>query len=131
MRLLKRLDFERIRSQRIANYRQLAAELDGRVNALHSDLPDGVCPLFFPILVDDKRSTAALLKERGVDALQFWNYGARLRASRSGVASPTIEGRNASFLREHVLGLPIHQDLTARHINHVAEQVRRVNLRMS
>ena len=133
MRLLKRLDFERIRSQRIANYRQLAAELDGRVNALHSDLPDGVCPLFFPILVDDKRSTAALLKERGVDALQFWNYGARLRAdgASAGQAGEASEGGHSSFLRKHVLGLPIHQDLTARHISHVAEQVRRVNLRMS
>ena len=126
MRLLKRLDFERIRSQRIANYRQLAAELDGRVNALHSDLPDGVCPLFFPILVDDKRSTAALLKERGVDALQFWNYGARHAEARE-----ASEGGHSSFLRQHVLGLPIHQDLTARHMSHVAEQVRGVNLRMS
>ena len=102
------------------------ANLDGRVNALHSDLPDGVCPLFFPILVDDKRSTAALLKERGVDALQFWNYGARHAEARE-----ASEGGHSSFLRKHVLGLPIHQDLTARHISHVAEQVRRVNLRMS
>ena len=35
-RLLRRLDFEDIRSRRIANYRQLAQQLDGFVTPLHS-----------------------------------------------------------------------------------------------
>jgi dTDP-4-amino-4,6-dideoxygalactose transaminase len=129
MRLLKRLDFERIRRQRIANYRRLAAELEGSVNAWHAELPDGVCPLFFPILVDDKPGVAELLKGRGVDALQFWNHGAPLNhgADPNRVASSP----NTGFLREHVLGLPIHQDLTSRHIDYVAQHVRGLNLRMS
>src|SRR5438105_2714702 len=53
------------------------------------------------------------------------------RAAGHAEAREASEGGHSSFLRKHVLGLPIHQDLTARHISHVAEQVRRVNLRMS
>jgi dTDP-4-amino-4,6-dideoxygalactose transaminase len=123
MRLLKRLDFEGIRQQRIANYRRLGAELDGSVHALHPELPEGVCPLFFPILVDDKPGVARLLKRRGVDALQFWNHGAAMNRVGSSPAT--------RFLRERVLGLPIHQDLTARHVEYVAEQVRGLNLGLS
>jgi dTDP-4-amino-4,6-dideoxygalactose transaminase len=122
-RLLKRLDFEGIRQQRIANYRRLGAELDGSVDALHPELPEGVCPLFFPILVDDKPGVARLLKRRGVDALQFWNHGAAMNRVGSSPAT--------RFLRERVLGLPIHQDLTARHVEYVAEQVRGLNLGLS
>ena len=37
---------------------------------------------------------------------------------------------NARFFRQHVLELPIHQDLSPRHIAHVARQVSSLNLRM-
>jgi dTDP-4-amino-4,6-dideoxygalactose transaminase len=123
LRLLKRLDFEEIRQRRVANYRQLAEQLDGQATPLHHELGDGVCPLLFPILVEDKRAAAEMLRACGVDALQFWNHGAD--AHRVG-SSP-----NTRFLREHVLGLPIHQDLTPRHIDYVAQQVARLDLRMS
>ena len=59
---------------------------------------------------------AGALRVNGVDVLEFWNHGAR---------SGDPEGENARFLRRHVLGLPIHQDLTPRHIDHVAAQVLR------
>jgi hypothetical protein len=32
-------------------------------------------------------------------------------------------GPDAQFLRRHVLELPIHQDLTPRHIDHIARQM--------
>jgi len=119
-RLLRRLDFEDIRGRRIANYRQLAQQLDGFITPLHSELPEGVCPLLFPILVEDKRAVAELLRSYSVDVLEFWNHGAG-----------ADEGTHARFLRAHVLGLPIHQDLTSRHIDYIAAQTARMNLRMS
>ncbi len=72
-RLLERLDFEDIRRRRIANYRLLDAALDATVQRVFSELPDGVCPLFFPIVVRDKAAAARALQQRGVDALEFWN----------------------------------------------------------
>jgi dTDP-4-amino-4,6-dideoxygalactose transaminase len=118
-RLLKRLDFDAIRARRIANYDRLAVLLDGSVTPLFARRPDGVCPLMFPILVNDKRAAAERLRSAGIDALEFWNYGA---------GSP--EGEGAAYLRRHVLGLPIHQDLAARHVDYVAVQTARLQLRM-
>ena len=124
-RLLKRLDFEEMRTRRMANYRRLAMQLAGQVTPLHNELPDGVCPLLFPILVEDKQETAEVLRSCDIDVLEFWNHGAE------GAGRAEAEGENARYLRRHVLGLPIHQDLTDRHIDYVAEQVARLNLRMS
>jgi dTDP-4-amino-4,6-dideoxygalactose transaminase len=131
-RLLRRLDVEDIRRRRIHNYRRLSEQLDGFITPLHSALPEGACPLMFPILVEDKPRVAELLRNCGVDVLEFWNHGAEQR--RAGLAledPPPSEGGNARYLRAHVLGLPIHQDLTNRHIDYIAAQVANLNLRMS
>jgi dTDP-4-amino-4,6-dideoxygalactose transaminase len=127
-RLLKRLDFEDVRNRRIANYRRLGKQLAGLVTPLHDDLPIGVCPLLLPILVEDKQETAEALRGSGVDVLEFWNHGAD---EADLVQKEMPRESSATYLRQHVLGLPIHQDLTDRHIDYVAEQVGRLNLRMS
>jgi dTDP-4-amino-4,6-dideoxygalactose transaminase len=112
-RLLERFDFEAIRRRRIENYRLLDARLDPSVERVFDTLPDGVCPLFFPIIVRDKAAAARRLQQRGVDALEFWNES---------MESGDEMGPDARFLRQHVLELPIHQDLTPRHIAHVARE---------
>ena len=113
-RLLDRFDFKDIKRRRVENYRSLDAQLDPYVTRVFPALPEGVCPLFFPILVADKQAAARTLQQRGVDALEFWND-----SSESGDEMSA----EARFLREHVLELPIHQDLTPRQIAYVAEQV--------
>ncbi|HEV8316297.1 MAG TPA: hypothetical protein VGQ10_02735, partial [Vicinamibacterales bacterium] len=118
--LLDRLDFAEIKRRRIENYRRLAEQLDENAAPVFPKLGDGVCPLFFPILVADKHAAALALQRRGVDALEFWN---------DGVDPPGREmSADARFLREHVLELPIHQDLTPDHIAYVARQVSSLNL---
>jgi dTDP-4-amino-4,6-dideoxygalactose transaminase len=113
-RLLDRLDFSSIRRSRVENYRRLDALLDPKVVRVFPELPEGVCPLFFPILVADKAAAARALQQRGIDALEFWNDG----------MDPGCEmSADARFLRAHVLELPIHQDLTPRQLAHVARQV--------
>lgn len=119
-RLLRGFNFEDIRRKRIAHFRYLAARLEGRVTAVHDRVPDGVCPLFFPILVDDKAATARQLHERGIAGLQFWNYGAE------GTAAD--ESADVRYLRSHVLALPIHQDLSTRQLDYMAEHVGNLHL---
>jgi perosamine synthetase len=116
--LLERFDFEDIRRRRVENYRLLDSELDGTVARVFSTLPDGVCPLFFPIIVRDKAAAAHTLQQRGVDVLEFWNES---------MESGHEMGPDARFLRRHALELPIHQDLTPRHIAHVAREVSAVS----
>ena len=118
--LLERLDYNDIRQRRTQNFRQLTAELGGQTPALHQDVSEGTCPLFFPLLVPDKRAAATALRSRGIDVLEFWNQGAD---SSDEHASP-----EARFLRAHVLGLPVHQDLTPRHISHIARHVTELGL---
>lgn len=114
-RLLDRLDFAEIRRRRVENYRSLGEQLGEDVIAVFPEMRDGVCPLFFPILVPDKHAAAVALQQRGVDALEFWNDGVEPGGSEMSA--------DARFLREHVLELPIHQDLTPDHIAYLARQV--------
>lgn len=115
-RLIDRMDFAAIVHRRVENYRLLATLLAGEATPVFPVLPDGVCPLFFPLLVSDKHEAAEALRRRGVDALEFWND-----SSDSGAEM----GSAARYLRKHVLELPIHQDLSARHIAYIAKQVAR------
>jgi hypothetical protein len=70
--------------------------------------------LFFPVVVPNKADTAAELRRRGVDVIEFWN---------DAVGDGREMGPHARFFRAHVLELPIHQDLSSRHISHMARQV--------
>jgi len=121
-RLLDRLDFAAIRERRVANYRRLAEQLGNAVVPVFPELKDGVCPLFFPVIVSNKHAAAEALRRRGVDALEFWNES---------MESGDEMSADARFLREHVLELPIHQDLTPKHIEYIARQMFELNLRVA
>jgi dTDP-4-amino-4,6-dideoxygalactose transaminase len=122
-RLLARLDFADIRRRRVENYRRLSGLLDPHVSQVFPHVPDGVCPLFFPIVVADKHRAAEALRARGVDALEFWNESCEPGGHEM--------GPDARDLRAHVLELPIHQDLTDHHIDHVAQQVNALGRRVA
>jgi dTDP-4-amino-4,6-dideoxygalactose transaminase len=113
--LLGRFDYESIRARRRANFSVLLQHLAGRVALLRRDLEEGVCPLFFPILVEDKAAVARALWQRGIAAVQFWNEGDP-EADQGGAS-------DARFLRRHVLELPIHQDITPAQLRYMADQV--------
>ena len=121
-RLIERFDYEDIRRRRITNYQRLSQELDPGVTPLFPVLPEGVCPLFFPVIVPNKAEAADALRRRGVDALEFWN---------DPVGDGGEMGPNARFFRAHVLELPVHQDLSPRQISHVARQVSNLDMRMA
>ena len=97
--------------------------LNTDVEKVFPTVPDGVCPLFFPVIVPDKHAAAELLRARGVDALEFWNDSAEPGGHEM--------GPDAQFLRRHVLELPIHQDLTLRHVDHIARQVHALGFRVA
>jgi len=113
--LLGRFDYNAIVQRRRRNFRRMADRLAGRVEMLRTDLPDGVCPLFLPILVSDKEAAARALKDRGVEAVEFWNQGDLLGS--------LAEGADARHLRRHLLEIPIHQDLGDEAIDFASDQV--------
>jgi dTDP-4-amino-4,6-dideoxygalactose transaminase len=116
-RVMGGLDYERIRQRRRGNFLLMRQLLQGRVTMLREDLKEGVCPLFFPILVKDKHAAAQFLRHRGIGAVEFWNDPQN---------NPSIGGE-ARYLRSHVLELPVHQDVTLSQVEYVASQVLRLN----
>lgn len=120
--LLRRFDYERIRHKRRENFLRARQKLAGRASLLREDLKDGVCPLFFPILIADKYLAARSLWQRGIGTVEFWNEG-----------DPAAKGggfSDAQFLRRHVLELPIHQDVTPAQVEYMADQVLNLKLHL-
>jgi dTDP-4-amino-4,6-dideoxygalactose transaminase len=116
--VLKGLDYFSIREKRRENYMFLLDRLRSRVKMLREDLDEGVCPLFFPILVDDKRAAAKALWAKNIGAVEFWNDKLNYDI-----------GPEAEFLRAHVLELPIHQGVSSSQAEYICDQVLRLNLR--
>lgn len=121
IRLLGRFDYSAIRDRRRFNFQMLQTLLGENATPLHPDLPEGVCPLFFPLLVEDKGTAVRALRARGVEAVEFWNTG-----------DPEADAgsfADAMELRRRVIELPIHQDLTPSHIEFMAHAVLELGLR--
>jgi perosamine synthetase len=83
---------------------------------LQGRLPDGVTPLFYPTCVTSKRAVLARLLEQGIEGRNFWEYSYPML--------PTGLFPKVDELRQTVLELPIHQDVTAEQVAWMAEVVR-------
>jgi perosamine synthetase len=118
-KLLRRFPYGRIKETRRRNFRILEDRLHGKISLLEKDLADGVCPLFFPLLVKNKHSASAALLQRGIETVEFWNEGDP-EACRDGSA--------AQFLRRHLLEIPIHQDVSADDAAFTADEILKLNL---
>ena len=116
--LLARFNYELIRNRRRANFQWLEHRLREKVNLLPLSLAEGVCPLFLPILVEDKKAVAAELTRCGIGVVELWNEG-----------DPEANGPDsgdALFLRRHVLELPIHQNVSEAQLDYIAREVTRL-----
>ena len=114
--VLRNQDFARIVEQRRRNYFLLYAMLRDVAPPVTGELKPGVCPLFYPVSVEDKPAAMARLEARGVETVDFW--GIRHPAVAEG-EFPEVDG-----LRKRVLELPIHQDLNTADIEYVATCMR-------
>jgi dTDP-4-amino-4,6-dideoxygalactose transaminase len=113
-RLLGRFGYEDIREKRRRNFKIVEDRLRGKVVLLDKSLDEGVCPLFFPLLVKDKQSAARALAKYGIEVVEFWN---------SGDPQSNRPGSPAEFLRRHLLELPIHQDVTPDAVEYSVNQI--------
>lgn len=94
-------------------YGALLAELDHLVAPAFRELPVGASPFAFPLAVADKAGALRELRAAGVDGLDLW-----CRPHPSTTSRP---GSPASWLRAHVVCLPVHQDLTAADLLRLVE----------
>ena len=103
-----------IARRRRQNYAFLAEQLTGlsRADPL-LQLPNGACPLAFPLVVEEPEGLLRELRSGGIGADHFWN--------EFHPAFPADEFPESTYLKTHVVALPIHQDLDPPVVARVAE----------
>jgi dTDP-4-amino-4,6-dideoxygalactose transaminase len=106
---------EAVRQARRKNYSLLSGMLrDAKsLSILYSELTEGVCPMNLPILVENRDRLQLEMYKRGVDAGAFWKGYHE--------AFPLNDFPEAQYLKDHVLVLPIHQDLDEHQVRYVAD----------
>jgi dTDP-4-amino-4,6-dideoxygalactose transaminase len=119
--IVKHTDSKQVISQRRQNYLQLLdAFADSKFfKPLLFTLPEGVCPLFFPVIVEDREIICNQLNMRGIAAIQWWSGFHR-----------DFSWKNfpeAQYLKEHLLALPIHQQLAFKDINYMIHEIQQFN----
>jgi dTDP-4-amino-4,6-dideoxygalactose transaminase len=118
-RVINRTNFEELKNNRRRNFEYLLSFFLKNERGIlpFNELPDGVCPLFFPIILEsaEKRETLyRTLKRRGVITHPWWD--------RFHPQVPWDEYPDAVYLKTRLFGLPIHQDLTLKHLDLVIEE---------
>jgi len=116
MRILRSCSLEEIRGSRRRNFQFYLDYFsgDGRVWLPIRELPDGVCPLFFPLWIEKRDMLYQALKKKGVAGHDWW-----------GDFHPDVPWEDfpeARKMKEMVFGFPVHQDLTVEHLTRVVEE---------
>ena len=103
--------------KRRENFRSLAGRLrpTSHVKPLVLDTPEDTCPWVFPVLVDRPQAFIAHLAGRGIEVSEFWQ--------RFHPVFPRHRFPGESYLKEHVLALPVHHQLGERHMQWIGETV--------
>lgn len=108
-------DFAGIVERRRRNYFHLLGRLRILSAPVFSELPPGVCPLFYPFQTDEKQAVLSRLLDRGIEAVDFWRVGH--------AAVPPGVFPEVDRLRQTILEIPCHQDLSPSTIDKIAAAV--------
>ncbi|MDC0707374.1 DegT/DnrJ/EryC1/StrS family aminotransferase [Stigmatella sp. ncwal1] len=111
-------DLEHIVEARRRNYFFLLGRLRDLSPPLFNQLPPGVSPLFYPLVVPNKAEVLERLRARGIDVIDFWK--------RFHPACDAAEFPEVAQLRRSIVEIPCHQDLTSEVMAEVAGAVREV-----
>jgi len=114
LRIMGNLDFEEIIRKRRRNYRFLLDTLknEKQIEVCFRELPAGVCPCFFTILAKNRPRIEKKLQSRGISTFVVGKSLHRLL--------PADGFDDARFLSDHVLAIPVHQDLTDGDLRYIA-----------
>lgn len=117
-RLLERFVPNDIQAKRRKNYKMLDTILKNcpGMEPLFKELPEGICPLFFPVLVEKRDQIVSNLRSRSIDAKAWWKGFHR--------SFPWNDFPDACYLKDRLLALPVHQDLSDKDIAYVATSFR-------
>ena len=123
-RIINKTNFEEVKIIRRKNFDYLLDHFlkNGRGTLPFHELPPGVCPLFFPIIIEDPKkrdSMYRVLKSKGVVTHPWWN--------RFHPIVPWDQFPDAVYLKQRLFGLPIHQDLNSLFLDRVIKEFEEAN----
>jgi perosamine synthetase len=107
--------FSSIVTKRRRNYLQLLERLRSISPPTFDQLPNGVCPFFYPLEVENNQAVLQKLQARGVGAFSFW--------SQDHPMLPRGQYPEVDKLRRTIIYLPCHQDLSPPVIARLADEV--------
>lgn len=113
--VLLNADPQAVRAARSRNFRTYLGSL--RSIGVFKSLPQGACPLAFPIWTRQRDRLRQRLEARGVEALTYWPDW----LLPNGVARRYA---NIKWLADSILALPCHQDLGTTEIRYVCQAVK-------
>jgi len=79
---------------------------------LYGELPNGICPLYLPLLVENRKMACDYLSHKGISAIQWWAGFHRV--------FDWTEFPEAKYLKEHILAIPVHHQLNRRNVDYVS-----------
>lgn len=112
-KILNSIDPSDVVRRRRENYNYFLNRLDMNKHIVFKTLPEGVCPLFFPIFVKDKMAAYNALMARGIETVNFWGIPHPM--------TPAGVYAEVEYLRAHLLEVPIHQQLHHGHLDYMIE----------
>ena len=116
--LLGGQDVAGIIDRRRRNYIYLLEHLRDVSAPLFEDLPRGVVPLCYPMLVDDNRAFMEELVARGIEAVDFWREGH--------LACDVSRFPAVAKLRRSLVEVPCHQDVSLQTLSIMVGVIRDV-----
>jgi dTDP-4-amino-4,6-dideoxygalactose transaminase len=123
--IVSRVDHRFVAEARRSNYRILHDRIEpaARSRALMPLMPVGGCPAFFPLWAEEPVEMHQYLRSHGVESVRFWlSVHKAMRLS---------DFPFEHALKQHVLRLPLHQDLNAQSMQHIADLINEWNSRHS
>ena len=109
-------DMGRVVKERRRIYFSLLALRRAVPPPLFNQLAPGVCPLFYPMVVENKPALLENLRGRGIDAIDFWKY--------FHPACDASQFPEVAELRRTILEIPCHQDFGPEAMAEIADAVR-------
>lgn len=114
-RNLFRHDAAHIVAARRRNYGQLLAAADRfqGCRPLLPELPEGVCPLYFPLIADDIGSLQRRFARAAITAIEWW--------TTFHSAVPWQDFPVETSLKQQLIAVPVHHDLAAAHMDRIID----------
>ncbi len=116
--IIKNSDSKEIIKQRRKNFSFLLQNLDNaqKIKPIFNSLPEGICPLAFPILAENRTDIVKKLRNSNIEAQKHWDTLIPKEIDRKKFTA-------TDYLAKRELSLPIHQDLNENHMELIIKSI--------